>query len=502
MFDVKPMAAIDKAGGRLTTLSLQAAALGLLALLLVKALFDVDNHFDSWWYHLPWAARLAGLMSADEYLFEPLAAARFEGFPLLPELLQGILWRATGRVESANLVSFLSLVAYVFFLRRYLHVAWWLAVPALLAVPLVQAHATSTYVDLIANLAMAALVLSTFLAYVRPGFVRRETLAVLLGAAFVAANSKLQLIPLVALVLVFAAYPVAIWLRRADLRQASGSGTTLRLAVTAIALAFIFFVPLKNVVQHGNPVYPLKLQIAGFVFNHQEALPPEDLGGGALTQASQPTKWFYSVFEIGMTPLIDVRRWTLDGASPPGSPMTLQGGFFNIYVAGQLLLFFGLALRAGSTERKASLLLVGIMTVVTMVMPASHLLRYYLYWFICIISLNLYFLASLEFEWLRRIAGGAFLLFVLIVIAITKQNFVRPRFHPLEQLLAERVDQRILRDVRSGGPVCLALADLSRPFLYAPLWYRPAAYTIKVGPFHPADEAEVEATCDGRRIVR
>ena len=56
------MATTDRAGGRLTTLALQAAALGLLLIVLrwVKTLVDVDNHFDSWWYHLPWAARLAG----------------------------------------------------------------------------------------------------------------------------------------------------------------------------------------------------------------------------------------------------------------------------------------------------------------------------------------------------------------------------------------------------------------------------------------------------------
>jgi hypothetical protein len=62
-----------------------------------------------------------------------------------------------------------SLVAYIFFLRRYLRVAWWLAVPALLAVPLVQAHATSTYVGHKPRDGRFGAL--TFLACVRPAFI-------------------------------------------------------------------------------------------------------------------------------------------------------------------------------------------------------------------------------------------------------------------------------------------------------------------------------------------
>jgi hypothetical protein len=170
-------------------LSLQVAALSLMAILLVKAIFDVDQHADSWWYHLPWAARLAGLMGPDTFLFEPVAADRFEGFPMFPEFLQGILWRVTGRVESANLVSFAGLAAFIVFLRHYFGVAWWLSIPALLAVPLVQAQVTTTYVDLFANLAMAAFVMLTYLAYTHKEVINGKFLALMVITAFIAANS-------------------------------------------------------------------------------------------------------------------------------------------------------------------------------------------------------------------------------------------------------------------------------------------------------------------------
>ena len=150
---------------------------------------------------------LPGLWRPDAFFFEPLAAIRFEGFPVLAEFLQGILWRVTGRVESANLVSFAGLAAFIVFLRHYFGVAWWLSIPALLAVPLVQAQATTTYVDLFANLAMAAFVMLTFLAYTRKEVINGKFLALMVITAFIAANSKLQLIPLVALTLRFFCLP-------------------------------------------------------------------------------------------------------------------------------------------------------------------------------------------------------------------------------------------------------------------------------------------------------
>ena len=500
---MKPLASSDLRDGgfRLGERGLQAAALALLALLLVKATFDVGHHFDSWWYHLPWAARLVGLVGPDAYLFEPIAAARYDGFPLLPEFLQGLMWRLTGRVESANLVNFIALIAFIAFLRHFFRVPWWLSVPALLAVPLVQAHATSTYVDLIANLAMAAMVLLTYLLYIRSDTIRPASLVVLGLSAFIAAHSKFQLIPLVAITSAFAAIPI---LRQMPLRpvlEARARRLPLVIVAFALALSAVFWVPLKNIYQHGNPVYPIQITVLGHKLNGPEMLPPENLGGGLIERSNRLTKWFYSVTESGMGDIRNVKRWTLDSAAPEGSPLGIQGGLFGAYVTFNFVIFAWLVSRISGKQRFVTVAFVGMMTVLAAVMPASHLLRYYMFWFIALISLNLYLLTQQHAPFRNLAAGGLCMAFVLIVIDATDQNFVRPQFRAASELLAERVEPKILAQLRDRVPACLALDAANQPFLYASFWHPGTNYSIKAGPFKPVDPIEVLQTCEGRRVI-
>jgi hypothetical protein len=480
---------------------MQAVALGLLTLLLIKGLVDAPSHFDSWWYHLPWAARLAGLMSPDSYVFEPVAAVRFNGFPLLPEFLQGWFWRLTGRVESANLVSFAALGLYLLFLRHFFRVPFWLAVPALLAVPLIQAQASAVYVDLIANLGMATLIMATYSLYLRDKPAQPGLVAALLLGAFVAANSKMQLIPLAALALLFAAPPLTKWLARVIDSLKSPWEKALMLAVTLFTVMAIFFVPLKNLAQYGNPVYPMKIAVLGHTLNGPELSPPSTLGGGEMANAGRITKWFYSVTELGMGTVLNVKRWKIDSSAPPGSPLGIQGGLFGAYVAFHLLLFAWLANRLQKSERKVALTFVATSLLAAAVMPASHLLRYYMFWFIGLISLNLHFITRAKAEWHRLAIGVICLGYVLVVVDSSDQNFIRPRFQSVQQLMAERVDPGVLAQLREFGTACLALDYANLPFLYASLWHPGTDFRITAGPFFPSVTKEVEQTCAGLKVI-
>ncbi len=98
---------------------LSLVAIALVTSIFLKAIFDLDNNYDPGWYHLPFAARLGGILPremfiGDEKWFEP----RFDGFPLLAHFLQGVFWRITGRIQSTNLVGFFSIVGYFFFLKK------------------------------------------------------------------------------------------------------------------------------------------------------------------------------------------------------------------------------------------------------------------------------------------------------------------------------------------------------------------------------------------------
>jgi hypothetical protein len=123
------------------TLALAAAL--LLGSMLAAALHDVSRAWDVWYYHMPFAARLAGIVREDAYVFHAMNQARFEGYPLLAERVQGLLWRITGHPETANLVAFASVPAMAVFLRVRFAVPWYTTVLGLMAVPLVHLHATS-----------------------------------------------------------------------------------------------------------------------------------------------------------------------------------------------------------------------------------------------------------------------------------------------------------------------------------------------------------------------
>ena len=152
--------------------------------------------------------------------------------------------------------------------------------------------------------------------------------------------------------------------------------------------------------------------------------------------------------------------------------------------------------------RRAAIALVALSAIAAALMPSSAILRYYMFWFICLISLNLYFIASLRKELVQWVAGAVFLVFVLVVVDATDQNFIHPYFHSAEALVAARIDPRILQEVISAGNACLALDRANQPFLYAPVWHPGKTYAVKAGPFFAADRREVEEVCDGWKIIR
>ena len=135
------------------------------------------------------------MLDARSFTFSAENQARYEGFPLFAELLQGALWRITGHVSATNFrVALAALFVLPAFLWRVFRVPPGLALIAFLAIPLVQIHATSSYVDLPANACVTMLVLSVYRA---PGDRSRwvVTPKFLAGAAALAAAAANTEVP-------------------------------------------------------------------------------------------------------------------------------------------------------------------------------------------------------------------------------------------------------------------------------------------------------------------
>ena len=224
---------------------------------------------------------------------------RFDGFPLLANFFQGLLWKITGRIQATNLVGYFSLIIYLFFLRSFFKVPLYLSTIALFTIPAVLTHAATSMVDLPGNIGVSILIMMTYKFFRQSQLPnRKELLVTFLGAA-AAANIKPQLQPLVFLV---------YWLVGARLlwlyfkyTSAAQRKPWLTILLSIIASGFIFFTPIKNLAFYGNPFYPIKIEVAGMVLNHK--LPVK-----AYSEGNRPQKWLQSIMEIN-TPKWSTDQW-------------------------------------------------------------------------------------------------------------------------------------------------------------------------------------------------
>jgi hypothetical protein len=454
------------------------ACLGILA----TALHDTSLAWDGWYYHLPFAARLVGLVPASAFVFHPANEARYAGFALLAELFQGVLWRLTGRPESANLVAFASVPLVAWFLRRRWQVPFPLTLLALFAVPLIQTHAPSCYVDLPGNAAASVLVLLVVGAYASEAPVPAGDIVRALVVGAVAANIKPLLQPVVGLGL------LAMLVR---LVQTARDATSRRRASWLVA-PVVLFTPLKNTLVHHDPFYPIGVHLFGIDFPGPEA--PYASSPPWLAHAPRPLRFACSLLEIGIRPLGDPHRWTVDQWMPDDSMGNRMGGFFGAYVV-LLLLALGYRVRCDKTRlARVSAVTFGIFTALIACMPQSHELRYYLSWMMVLVSLNLVLASrsgaprfALDLRGVGTIGAAAF----LVVVGSTRGAYVYPGGMGVSDLVHSRVDTKSVDAIADGESVCVR----AEPFnlLWADLFHPQRHYVVQ--------EAEVAADCHGLREV-
>ena len=421
--------------------ALRVVAIAVAASLVVAGWHDVSKAWDTWAYHLPFAARMLGIVGSDAYVFSTDNAQRFAGFPLFAEMLQGLFWKITGRPECATFVALFSLFGLVVYLKRAFGIAPHVGLIALLAIPLVQIHATQCYVDLPANIGLTILLLLVHRAWVSPDAPSRKLLVGAAACAIATANSKFQLVPLVLLA------SAALFARSFRDRK--------NLVVFAIALPLVFATPLKNFVVHGNPVWPVEF---GFGLPYAETR--YDSAPYWLEHAPRPVRFVLSILEW------NVDRWSVDQWTPPEHPAKRMGGFGGAYVIAGLVGLGLAAWKKRNRETKVALALFGATTLVVSFLPQSHELRYYLVWMLLLVSLNLVL-------WFRErplptaiVALAAF----AFVVWKTNATWLYMSGDSFDQLVAARVDAKVIESAHDGDRVCVA--DDPWTFLYA-------------APFHP-----------------
>ena len=443
---------------------LSAIALVIAVLIFLKAFIDIDPNYDVGWYHLPFAARIWGIVPKSSFLSEAKIEYRYDGFPLLANFLQGLLWKLTGRIQAANLVGYLGLIAYFLFLRSYFQVPLYLSVIAIFTIPAVLTHATTSFVDLPGNIGVSVLMMMTYSFFKQSKLPsKKELLAAFLGAA-TAANIKPQLQPLIFL-LYWIVGGRLIWLYFKH-TSAARRRLWLTIPLSLIASVLIFATPIKNVALYSNPFYPIKIEVAGIVLNHK--LTPD-----TYSEGNRPQKWLQSIFEIN-TPSWSADQWNRGDTRY----LDRAGGFFGIYVVFNLLLLICLTIGeqlSADKSRNATVALITILLVslVPANFPQSHELRYFMFWMITLVSLNLGVVAELKDEvtkWLQpKYLALVYLSFMAIAFIKIEDYYLKPYFISLEEHLAQRVKPELLEQVIPNQRICMiarhAIADPARvPF--------------------------------------
>lgn len=456
---------------RILDVALRVVAIGLALSVVASAWHDVSQAYDVWYYHLPFAARLAGIMDARTYAFAADNQARFEGFPLFAELLQGILWRITGHLAASNLVAVGALLALPAFLRRLYGVPWHLSLLGLLAIPLVQIHATSSYVDLPANACVTMLLLCVHRALVQKEPPTPRFLAGCTFLAAAAANTKFQLVPIVGIASTALAVIALRDVRRWRSLEARDRRTTkLRALVLACAVPLVLATPIKNGITHGNPVWPVELRLLGHSLPHVEAA--YDSSPAQLENSPRAVRFLRSILEIDNRPISSHRRWSLDQWTPPDEPGYRMGGYFGAYVVVNLVALAA-AMRRLRREALAAGAIFGVVTIVAAFVPQSHELRYYMHWMLLLVSLNLVLWARAA-PWAIGIAATAAL---TVVAWSTDAGYLYPSGSTLDELIARRVDRSTIEHAHPGERICVA----RQPFtiLYAPAFHERKDYAVQ-----------------------
>lgn len=460
--------------GRRLLFALSLVAGGLVAVIALRAWVHVSSAWDVWYYHLPFAARLAGIVPKEVATFDSLNEVRYQSFPRLAELLQGLLWRALGRPEAASLLGVGSVVAAAAALKKIARAPAGALVVAWTAIPTVMIHMSVAYVDLPANLCVTALALLVHRAFVErralgPGWIAA---AIALGA--LAANAKLIMAPIAGVALgAFAAR--TLWLSRSRAAHFAGF---------AVGAPVVLATQLVNAIRFGNPAYPVEVHVFGrtlpWVETPYTEIPPR------FEPYPQPVRFAASLAEIGLRELGDPRRYSVDQWMPPHMDGNRMGGFGHVYVAAALVALVALAPR--SREGRVAGVIFAALTAVVCVMPQSHVLRYYLVWMLTLTALVVT-LGARELARRRWVAGVvATAVLPIAALAYTARAtdlwYLTPDTFRFAELVADHVDAKRLEGVPDGGRVCVDHQPWS--FLYASTFHPPRRYTVVLS-HDPAD---------------
>jgi hypothetical protein len=246
---------------------------------------------------------------------------------------------------------------------------------------------------------------------------------------------------------------------------------------------------IANVVAHGNPVYPVMVDAFGISLPGKEGQVNTPASLAAMWEGvSRPLVWLASIFEVQAyvsRPMTwDVGQGNVDRSAPSFR----MGGYFGVYVLANLVVF---AHMLRNTVRPVAYVCAGVLaaiTVMTAMLPASHELRYYMYWIMALIVMNAALatrpelaISSVVQRGHREIYSWVVLVAFAAVTAISGGMYLdRSESVPTHvQVVGAGISARVAETFMDGQVNCMGMAYDPFRFLYASLFHPGRTYTVR-----------------------
>lgn len=433
---------------------------GLLILYIVfLCLSSFRPDYDALWYHLPFAALRTGIIPATQLSLIPRLVHRYEGFPQLIDLIQGMLWKISGTPLASSLIDPIAILALSVYVRLTFKLSLIWMVLIFFAVPILQTALYSSYTDLWTNTFFSLHLISGYKGLLRrDGRLKHSLISIV--ALGIAVNSKEQyyVIGAISFILFLVAHAsLQLWSRQTFKTMIANRNTLIFIVLAPIA----FYAPLKNLFKYHNPVYPEAVHIGAVSLpgteNNHWIISPD------VKTLPQPVRFILSELDFDGTHHLNT--YTIDQRQTPGGQLgigTAMGGslgFLLVISVSYLFIILSCA-RLGPSEIAA--LTVGLaLIVVTACFPGSNELRYFSYIEICLIATCLITFQSLPAQKLSSVSAWKTSLQIILissafyVCTATRFIYVLPTDVPSATILStwQGVPQK-LQQLRFPPVIC------------------------------------------------
>ena len=431
-------------------------AIALLLFIAVIAIMNPDPSWDSQEYHLPFAARLAGIFTKDEYKMRPMVEGYYDGIAKLTEFVQGILWRMTELPGAANLVGLISLMILIVVSSLLFKIPLWQLTLFYLSIPLVLRHSYSSYVDLAANAFLTLAIVTFFSAIMQKDYSIKKLVFILIPLA-ISANMKLyQLVIGAVLAVIIFLFFAFSWIK-AKIRLKK---ILLYLLIFLIFIAAAYWQLGYNYFRFSNPIYPISFTFQGHEFpGNSKASTYSHIVNAFSMPKDNPYYFARSLTEMDLWRVRPGTMYTIDMNLGHYNAIlsARMGGFFvvNLIFWGVGLLIFSLFSQNRAIFK--CLVILGILAVTASFLPSSSELRYVMFLPLTLATLFLIGLQDpIRKRW-SKVTGTVIqvAIFVFVAYLVVARSDYFPRALTLEQCHTQVAEVKAKYVVDVVSPVCI-----------------------------------------------